>query len=133
MGKRKILDELKTLNLGDLVQINWADASIGKSSDVGTNVDLPVQSWGIFIGVLGQKNKHIIIAQNNFRYADGIYDLDYTAIPMPWSAKIDVIIKNHIPRREAQQLLNSFMMGGRRRRRTRTKQQRVKNHHDRLG
>jgi len=40
------------------------------------------------IGVLGQKNKHIILAQNNFRCADGLYDIDYTAIPVGWTEKL---------------------------------------------
>jgi hypothetical protein len=130
--KRKVVDEIKKLSLGDLVRVEWCDASVGKSLACGTSVDVPVQSWGIFIGLLGEKNKHIIVAQNNFRYADGLYDLDYTAIPLQWSANIIVIDKNHIQPAEAKQLLNSFLMGGRRTFSHRTKQQKVRNHYDRL-
>lgn len=96
------------------------------------NVDVPVVSWGLYLGLLGQKSKHIILVQNNFHYADGLCDLDYTAIPLTWSTKVDVIVKSHIDPHEAQTLLNSFLMGGRRSLQNRTKQERVTNHHDRL-
>jgi hypothetical protein len=54
----------------------WTDASIGKTSTNGGVIDVPVRSWGIFVGVFG-KRKHIIFAQNSFRYAEGLLDLDY--------------------------------------------------------
>jgi hypothetical protein len=119
--------------MGDLVQVDWSDASIGKSLICGRNVDVSVASWGVYLGLLGQKTKHIILVQNNFHYADGLCDLDYTAIPLVWSSKITVIVKNHISLNDAQTLLNSFLMGGRRSRvQNRTKQEHVSNHHDRL-
>jgi hypothetical protein len=130
---KKIPEEMKRLSIGDLVQVEWTDASIGKSLSAGMNVDVPVVSWGLYLGLLGQKSKHIILVQNNFRYCDGLCDLDYTAIPLTWSTKVDVIVKNHINPSEAQTLLNSFLMGGRRSLQNRTKQEHVSNHHDRLG
>ena len=130
---KKIPEEIKRLSIGDLVQVQWTDASIGKSLSAGMNVDVPVVSWGLYLGLLGQKSKHIILVQNNFRYCDGLCDLDYTAIPLTWSTKVDVIVKSHINLGEAQILLNSFLMGGRRSLQNRTKQEHVSNHHDRLG
>ena len=130
---KKIEDEMKKLSLGDLVRVEWTDASIGKSLSAGLNVDVPVASWGVYLGLLGQKSKHIILVQNNFHYADGLCDLDYTAIPLVWSTKVIVLAKNHIPPGEAQVLMNSFLMGGRRSLQNRTRQERVSNHHDRLG
>jgi hypothetical protein len=130
---KKIEDEMKKLSLGDLVRVEWTDASIGKSLSAGLNVDVPVASWGVYLGLLGQRSKHIILVQNNFHYADGLCDLDYTAIPLVWSTKVSVIAKNHIQPTEAQVLMNSFLMGGRRSLQNRTRQERVSNHHDRLG
>jgi hypothetical protein len=130
---KKIEDEMKKLSLGDLVRVEWTDASIGKSLSAGLNVDVPVASWGVYLGLLGQRSKHIILVQNNFHYADGLCDLDYTAIPLVWSTKVVVIAKNHIQPSEAQALMNSFLMGGRRSLQNRTRQERVSNHHDRLG
>jgi hypothetical protein len=132
--RHKTDGELKNLSIGDLVQVDWSDASIGKSLSCGMNVDVSVSSWGVYLGLLGQKTKHIILVQNNFRYADGLCDLDYTAIPLVWSTRVAVIIKNHIQPHEAESLLHSFLMGGGRRGRleNRTKQQHVSNHRDRL-
>lgn len=88
--------QVKGLSPGDLVRVEWFDASIGKSLSGGmAGIDVPVQSWGMFLGVLGEKNEHIILAQNNFRYADGLYDIDYTAIPACWTEKVTVIDKQH--------------------------------------
>jgi len=131
--RKKFEDDMKRLSLGDLIQVEWTDASIGKSLSAGVNVDVPVTSWGLYLGLLGQHNKHIILVQNNFRYCDGLCDLDYTAIPLVWSNKVEVIAKNHIHLVEAQMLLNSFLMGGRRSLQGRTRQEHVSNHHDRLG
>jgi len=129
---KEVVKQVKGLQLGDLIRVEWYDASIGKSLSGGLNsIDVPVTSWGIFIGVLGAKNKHIILAQNNFRYADDIYDIDYTAIPLTKEIKITAITKNHVPTEEARQLLNSFFIGGKRTFARSTRQQKVKNH-DRL-
>jgi len=126
---KDVVKQVKGLTLGDLVKVDWFDASIGKSLSGGLNgIDVPVTSWGIFIGLLGQKNKHIILAQNNFRYADGLYDIDYTAVPTAWTINITVIIKNHIKPEDAKQLLHSFLIGGKQSTQRNKKQQRVTNH-----
>jgi hypothetical protein len=120
---------LKTLKLGDLLRVEWFDASIGKSLGGGLGgIDVPVMSWGVFLGVLGEKNKHIILAQNSFRYADGVYDIDYTAVPLVWASNITAIIKNHVSPEDAKQLLNSFLVSGKRTGAKREKQQKTVNH-----
>ncbi|MGB9960294.1 MAG: hypothetical protein ACPLKQ_07235 [Candidatus Bathyarchaeales archaeon] len=126
---KEVTKQVKGLGLGDLVCVVWFDASVGKSLSGGglRGIDVPVTSWGVFLGVLGQKNRHIILAQNCFRYADGFYDIDYTAIPLSWASKITAVAKNHVPAGEANQLLNSFLMGSGKPRGC-TKQQRVVNH-----
>jgi hypothetical protein len=112
-----------------LSELTGFDASIGKSLSGGLNgIDVPVTSWGIFIGLLGQKNKHIILAQNNFRYADGLYDIDYTAVPASWATNITIIAKNHIPPENAKQLLNSFLIGGKTNIARNKRQKKAKNH-----
>ena len=127
--QKKVLEQLKALTSGDLVQVDWTDASVGKSLSGGVQaIDVPVISVGVFLGVLGERNKHIILGQNHFRYADGIYDIDYTAIPISWALKVNVIIKNYINSEEAKKLVNSFLLGGRRTFPQRMRQQRVKNH-----
>jgi len=126
---KEVVRQVKGLSLGDLIRVEWYDASIGKSLSGGLNgIDVPVTSWGIFLGVLGAKNKHIILAQNNFRYADGLYDIDYTAIPTAWTQNITTIIKAHIPPETAKQLLNSFLVGGKTSIARNKRQKKVKNH-----
>lgn len=125
--KKSLKRQLQQLQLGDLVCVAWTDASIGKSLSSGLAVDVPVKSWGIFIGVLGKRNQHIVLAQNNFQYSDGLYDIDYTAIPVGWAEKVTVIAKQYVPPDEAQQLFTSFLRGGRRAF-TRHKQEKVRNH-----
>lgn len=113
--------KLEGLQPGDLVRVEWFDASIGKSS-AGT-IDVPVKSWGIYVAVLGKKNKHIVLAQNHFEYSDGLYDVDYTAIPLSWTLSITVASKQELTGKEAALLLKSFLAG-----RCRTLKRRTRNH-----
>jgi hypothetical protein len=111
--KRRLDRELKDVKAGDLVEVVWGDASMGKSLDTGPLVDIPVHSWGVFIGILGQKNKHIILGQNSFRYADGLFDIDYTAIPLTWAESVKVLHSQCVTPETCRHLVYSFMKGGR--------------------
>jgi hypothetical protein len=122
---KQVLKQIKALKPGDLIRVEWYDASIGKSS--AGAIDVPVKSWGIYIGILGDINKHVILAQNNFKYTDGLYDIDYTAIPLVWTLKVTVLNKNEVKVEEAKLLLRSFL-SGRRRSLHRIRQRRVVNH-----
>ncbi len=112
--KSSLRSALESLCPGDLICCSWCDASVGKSSGSGMAIDVPVQSWGIYVGLIGDKIKHIVLAQNSFRYADGLFDLDYTAIPLSWAVDVSVLVKEHIPKEAAGKLVNSFMLGGHR-------------------
>jgi len=86
-------------------------------------VDIPVKSWGIYIGLLGVRTKHIILAQNSFRYTEEVYDVDYTSIPLSWAVDIALIIKGEASPEVADRLLKSFLAG-----RCRKIKKRTKNH-----
>ncbi|MCW4006188.1 MAG: hypothetical protein NWF04_06295 [Candidatus Bathyarchaeota archaeon] len=133
---KDVLNQIRGLVAGDLVVLEWDDASIGKSLSNGIGgIDVPVRSWGVFVGVLGQRRRHVILAQNAFRYSDGLYDIDYTAVPVSWATSATVLAKAHVCGEEAQVLLNSFTLNekvkgektsfGRCRRQ---RQERVRNH-----
>jgi hypothetical protein len=108
---KEVISQIKSLAAGDLVQVQWCDASIGKSLSNGVSgIDVPVKSWGVFIGLLGQRTKHVILAQNCFRYSDGLYDIDYTAVPVPWTTSVAVVTKAHVSAEDAKDLLNSFLV-----------------------
>lgn len=108
--------------------VAWSDASVGKSSGVGVAIDVPVISWGIFIGVFGEKSKHIVIAQNSFKYSSGVFDIDYTAVPLTWTLKVTVVAKACVDAQVSRQLVNSFLLGGRRSLSKHTFQRSVINH-----
>jgi hypothetical protein len=127
--KNNLRKMFEAITPGDLICCEWCDASVGKSSGSGPSIDVPVKSWGVFIGLLGEKTKHIVLAQNSFRYADGLFDLDYTAIPLSWTIGVEVLVKGHVPRLVADKLVNSFLLGGHRAfNRPRTFQQRLSTH-----
>jgi hypothetical protein len=90
-----------------------------------------VKSYGLFIGVLGTRNKHVLIAQNAFQYSDNMHDINYTTIPFSWTARVTLIAKGLVSATEAQKLVNSFLCGGRRTLPNRTRQQKMRIH-DRL-
>jgi hypothetical protein len=130
---KEIANQIKSLVAGDLVCIEWCDASIGKSLSNGIGgIDVPVRSWGVFIGVMGKRREHLVLAQNAFRYADGLYDIDYTAIPLPWTTGSAVIASGYVPAEEAQVLLHSFTINEKSKEEkttgNRSRQRRLRNH-----
>ena len=112
--EKQTIKALENVNPGDLIAVEWCHASVGKSSGSGMAIEVPVKSWGIFVGLIGDRVKHIILAQNSFRYADRLYDLDYTAIPIGWAVDAAVLVKEHLPTKTACKLVNSFLLGGHR-------------------
>ena len=108
---KEVIESDQEFSGGRPRSVEWCDASIGKSLSNGVSgIDVPVKSWGVFIGLLGQKTKHVILAQNCFRYSDGLYDIDYTAVPVPWTTNATVIAKSQVEAEEAKDLLNSFLV-----------------------
>ena len=110
MSKRNVKNQLEACTPGDLICCEWCDASVGQSSSNGGSIDVPVKSWGVFVGILGKKAKHIVLAQNSFQYADGLFDLDYTAIPLGWVMEVSVIANDYLPKDVAQDIVNSFVI-----------------------
>ena len=107
---RKVLGQIEGLRAGDLVRVDWFDASVGRSSSGGP-IDIPVKSWGIYLGVFGERSRQIVLAQNIFRCAQTLYDIDYTAIPITWTINISVISKSYVGESEVKNILNSFISG----------------------
>ena len=133
---KEVLSQVNGSVAGDLVLIEWCDASIGKSLSNGlSGIDVPVKSWGVFIGVLGQKRRHVVLAQNCFRYSDGLYDIDYMAVPLTWTTNVTVMARQHVSAEEAENLRKSFLINEKVKgekaifdRRRSLGQQRVRNH-----
>ena len=111
MNKTIDLSEFKK---GDLIRVDWFDASRGQALTIRGRLDIPVYSWGIYLGVLGQKRRHIVLAQNSFKLNNEFYDVDYTCIPVSFLDGIMVIHKAELPPDVAELLLLSFTSGRRR-------------------
>jgi len=118
---KDLAEQLRNLQPGDLVKIEWFDASTGKSLAAGEDVDLPVKSFGIYVAILGRKNKHIVLAHNCFEFSNGLYDVDYTSIPLTWTLNITVKAEQELSSGEAVLLLKSFLAGRSRRIKRRTR------------
>ena len=106
--------DLESIRKGDLVRVDWFDASRGQALTIRGKLDIPVYSWGIFLGVLGQKRRHIVLAQNSFKLSNDLYDVDYTCVPTSFLDKVTVIHEAEIPLEVAELLLLSFTAGRRR-------------------
>jgi len=129
MGRAKARKVLEGVSPGDLVLVEWSDASIGSSLSAGS-IEVPVKSVGIFLDVISPKKPHILLAQNIFHITDRLRDIDYTAIPLSWATKVHVLAKRLVDEGEAEILLRNFVSG--RRRTLRRRMMRVENH-GRLG
>ncbi len=132
---KEIQTTIKNLAAGDLVCVEWSDASIGKSLHNGAvGIDVPVKSWGVFLGIMGKRREHVVLAQNAFRYSDGLFDIDYTAIPLPWATGASVVEKGYVGAEEAAVLMHSFTINEKVKsekttfNRSRCSQRRLRNH-----
>jgi len=84
---KQISKQVKALQLGDLVEIFWLDASKGEArvqrkAKAETQFDIPVQSTGYFIGVAGQKTRHVILVRDAFQLSSDVYDIDWNCVPI---------------------------------------------------
>ncbi len=105
-----VLKGLDSCKPGDLVCVDWCDASIGKSRANRGVVEVPVKSVGVFVMVTRSKTLTLLLAQNCFEYADGYYDVDYTAIPAAWASEISVIQTAFMSMQVVESLAESFML-----------------------
>ena len=102
--KKRILKKVKALQLGDLVEVFWNDASKGearihKKRKMKTQFEIPVRSTGYFIGVAGEKTKHVIIVRDTFQLNRdmGVYDVDFNCIPIGMIYQINVAVREALP------------------------------------
>jgi len=58
-----IAEVVDSLRFGDLVQVDWLDASEATDNISHDCFDTPICSVGFFLGVKGRKTRHIVIAK----------------------------------------------------------------------
>ena len=92
---KAVLKQIKSLQLGQPVEVFWFDASKGEArfgAEGKSNVqfDIPVRSLGYFIGVAGEKTKHLILVRDHFflNKESDVHDVDFSSIPIGMIHKI---------------------------------------------
>ncbi len=118
--------QVKNLRLGDLVRIEWFDASkgearINKRAEPGVQFDIPVTSWGIFLGIVGQKTKHAVLLRDHFEMSEalGVYDVDFNVIPLGMIHEVKVLKNGELDHDVAALLQEAFLRARIRRRKGR--------------
>lgn len=103
-------------NPGDLVEVYWHDASIGVGVGGKAAIEVPVRSWGIYVGSVGLP-PHLVLCQNDFAYNREVRAIDYTAIPQGWAVKIVVVQAGCVCVKDAEAMLKNILAGESTRRR----------------
>ena len=51
------------MNPGDLVEVDWHDSSGGRAESIRSlkKIDIPVKSWGVFLGEYGEEETHVVL------------------------------------------------------------------------
>ena len=104
--KQQVLDVISGLCFGDLIEVEWLDASEATGSLKGGHFDTPVQSVGYFLGLKGKRVRHVVIAKEvvddeNFHY---------NVIPVGMIVNVTVQRKNALKPR-TRRVLKKFAQG----------------------
>lgn len=110
------MKQIKDLRLGDLIRVEWNDASKGearvtKDLRVDVQFDISVTSWGIFLGIVGRKTKHVVLLREHFEMSArlGIYDIDFSVIPFGMISDLTVLKRAELDRKVATLLQTAFL------------------------
>ncbi len=106
----------KNLQLGDLVRVQWFDASkgearINKRAEPSVQFDIPVTSWGVFLGIVGEKTKHVVLLRDHFEMSEalGVYDIDFNVIPIGMIHRIEALKSGELDHDVAALLQEAFL------------------------
>jgi len=115
---REVRKQIKGLHLGDLVRVRWFDACKGEArieeqskAEAGMQFDIPVTSWGVFLGVVGEKTKHVLLIRDHFQMnaSLGVYDIDFNVVPIGMINAIEVLKQSELEPKVAQLLQQAFL------------------------
>jgi hypothetical protein len=121
---KKVLKQLSELQSGDLIEVTWLDASKGRMETVeelreagapGVEIDLPVISYGVYIGSFGKIAKHIVLVASQWIYAQGYGQIDCTIIPVGTVENIRVLMSKLMEMENVRICQQAFIHGRARR------------------
>lgn len=119
-----MLKQLGDLQLGDLIEVTWLDASKGRLETVeemresgasGAEIDLPVTSYGVYIGAFGKIAKYIVLVASKWLYAQGYGQIDCTIIPLGTVENIRVLLPKLMDAENVRVCQQAFIHGRARR------------------
>lgn len=114
---REVRKQIKGLQLGDLIRVRWFDACKGEarideqSEEAKVQFDIPVTSWGVFLGVVGEKTKHVLLIRDHFQMnaALGVYDIDFNVVPIGMIQAVEVLKQGELEPQVAKLLQQAFL------------------------
>jgi len=117
---RVVQRQIRALQLGDLVRVRWFDACKGEArideqcnaeAEAGIQFDIPVTSWGVFLGVVGEKTRHVLLIRDHFQMnaASGVYDIDYSVVPIGMIQAVEVLKQSELEPHVAKLLQQAFL------------------------
>jgi len=112
MKRRKGQVSVEELEIGDLIEVGWLDASEARTSFSvpDKSFDTPVRSIGVYGGVRGERTKHIIIIKEEFDIGE-TPEYHYNAIPLGMVEHIRLARRRFWKKRDvkkAMRLLDGF-------------------------
>ena len=89
----KVWETINSLKFGDLIEIEWLDASEATGKLQRAGFDTPVLSVGYFLGVKGMRTCHVVIAKEIIDNAKAFH---YNVIPIGMCQKVTVLAKDRL-------------------------------------
>jgi len=114
---REVRNQIKGLQLGDLIRVRWFDACKGEariddqSDEAKVQFDVPVTSWGVFLGLVGEKTKHVLLIRDHFQMnaTSGVYDIDFSVVPIGMIHAVEVLKQGELEPEIAKLLQQAFL------------------------
>lgn len=99
---KQVLKVLESVKPGDLICVDWLDASRGivetmrelrNVGPMGPSIDSPVKTYGVFIGLFGKRSKHIVVVTSLwvFTSVGDFGQVDTTNIPVGIVESLSII------------------------------------------
>jgi len=108
--------QIRMLQLGDLIRVRWFDASKGEAriderSEAAVQFDIQVTSWGVFLGLVGEKTKHVLLIRDHFQMnaSSGVYDIDFNVVPVGMISAVAVLKRGELEPNVAKLLQQAFL------------------------
>ena len=117
-----MLKALESVKPGDLICVDWLDASRGRIETMrelrevgaaGAVIDSPVKSFGVFLGLFGKRSKHIVLMASLwvFTAVADYGQVDTTIVPIGVVETIRVIQSSVMDAERLRLCQAAFMQG----------------------